>query len=125
MELRENKDRNVLGEEMISCCNDPKTGFFRDGYCNTNYYDTGKHIICVIVTNKFLQFSNDRGNDLITASPESNFPGLKEGDKWCLCITRWVEALENGCAPKVVLESSHFQCLDYISLEELKKYSAI
>jgi uncharacterized protein (DUF2237 family) len=120
----ENHPKNVLGTDLEKCCNNPKTGFFRDGSCNTDHNDVGKHIICVIITDKFLKFSKKQGNDLITAIPEFNFPGLKEGDKWCLCITRWIEALENNCAPNVILESSHIQCLEYISLEELKKYSS-
>ena len=119
----ENKAKNVLGGELESCCHDPKTGFFRDGYCNSDHTDFAKHIICVIVTDEFLQFSKKQGNDLITAIPEFNFPGLKEGDKWCLCITRWVEALENNCAPKVILESSHNKCLEYVSLDKLKEYA--
>ena len=99
------------------------TGFFRDGYCNTRSDDYGKHTVCVVMTNEFLQFSKASGNDLSTPLPAYGFPGLKGGDKWCLCVMRWVEALENNLAPKVVLEASHKEVLKYITLEEFKTYA--
>ena len=119
----DNEAKNVLGTTLKPCCFEPKTGFYRDGFCNTDHNDYGKHIICTIMTDEFLQFSKKMGNDLITPVPEHNFPGLKSGDKWCLCILRWKEALENNIAPKIILESCHQKCLEYVSLEDLKKYS--
>ncbi|NDH81985.1 MAG: DUF2237 domain-containing protein, partial [Burkholderiaceae bacterium] len=104
--------RNVFGEPLVPCSFDPLTGFFRDGCCKTNEHDVGLHLVCAIMTDEFLEFSEQRGNDLITPRPEWNFPGLKAGDQWCLCITRWQEALANGCAPLIKLESTHINALD-------------
>ena len=117
------KPKNVLGTNLKTCCMNPKTGFFRDGYCNTDQFDKGKHIICAVMTDEFLEFSKEMGNNLITPNYDYNFPGLKAGDKWCLCILRWKEALENNVAPKVILESCHENCLDYVSIEDLEANS--
>ena len=112
--------KNVLGTKLNPCCFEPATGFNRDGYCNTNDSDRGKHIICAIMTDEFLHFSKTRGNNLMDGN--AYFPGLKAGDKWCLCIERWLEAFEVNVAPKVILTSSHSACLEYVDLEILKKY---
>jgi uncharacterized protein len=114
---------NVFGEPLISCSNDPLTGFFRDGCCNTNEQDLGEHTVCVVTTEAFLEFSFQRGNDLITPRPEFNFSGLVAGDRWCLCALRWVEAWKANVAPKVVLEATHESMLDHIELDELIKYA--
>jgi uncharacterized protein (DUF2237 family) len=99
------------------------TGFFRDGCCKTNEQDIGSHLVCAIVTNDFLQFSLKRGNDLITPRSAYQFPGLVAGDQWCLCIDRWLEALEANCAPMIQLESTHAKALEKVSLELLLQYS--
>ena len=117
------KPKNVLGGELKSCCTDPVTGFYRDGFCQTGANDTGSHVICAIVTDEFLEFSREKGNDLITPRLEFNFPGLKNGDKWCLCALRWREALEENVAPAVVLEACHEKSLDFVSLDDLLKHS--
>ena len=114
---------NVLGTDLESCSLDPLTGFFRDGCCNTDEHDRGLHVVCARVTREFLDFSTRRGNDLVTARPEFGFPGLKPGDRWCLCATRWLEALAVGVAPPVVLESTHERALEVITLEQLKASS--
>ncbi len=118
------KPRNVLGGELESCCTDPMTGFYRDGYCKTGVDDTGRHTVCVRVTDEFLAFSKSAGNDLSTPRPEWAFPGLKHGDKWCLCMLRWKEALEHGMAPQVFLSATHEHALTVIRLEDLKEYAA-
>ena len=114
---------NVFGQTLLPCCFDPLTGFFRDGYCNTNQQDSGTHIICALMTDPFLTFSRDRGNDLITPVPEFNFPGLVNGDYWCICILRWIEAYENQMAPRIKLASTNKIALDYVDLEVLKKFA--
>ena len=114
---------NVLGEPLQACSFDPLTGYFRDGCCNTDDNDHGTHVVCTRVTHNFLVFSADRGNDLMTPRPEWRFPGLKAGDRWCLCATRWREALEAGLAPPVVLAATHSKVLDYVSLEDLKRHA--
>ena len=116
--------KNVLGGELESCCTDPMTGFYRDGYCKTGVDDTGRHTVCVRVTDEFLAFSKAAGNDLSTPRPEWAFPGLKHGDKWCLCMLRWKEALEHGMAPQVFLNATHEHALTVIRLEDLKEYAA-
>ena len=115
--------KNVLGTSLIPCSVDPITGFYRDGYCRTFNNDSGEHIICSEVTDKFLIFSKSRGNDLITAVPEYNFGGLKEGNRWCLCADRWLEALQFNMAPKILLESTQSKMLEKIDFNILKKYS--
>jgi hypothetical protein len=115
--------RNVLGTDLKPCSTDPLAGFFRDGCCNTANEDLGAHTVCVEVTREFLAYSKDAGNDLLTPHPELAFPGLKPGDRWCLCASRWVEALEEGKAPRVVLESTHERTLEFIDLATLKRYA--
>ena len=112
---------NVFGEALESCSDRPRTGFFRDGCCNTSAADAGSHTVCVEVTAAFLEFSRFRGNDLSTAMPEFDFPGLKPGDRWCLCAARWLEAYEHGMAPRVLLRSTHVRALEIVPLELLKK----
>ena len=115
-------DVNVLGQALQPCSFDPLTGFFRDGCCRTDETDRGEHIVCVVLNTKFLSFSQQRGNDLSTPRPEYGFAGLKAGDQWCLCATRWLEALQAGAAPQIVLAATHENILDLISLETLVEY---
>jgi len=115
--------KNVLGGPLQSCSERPLTGFYRDGCCNTGNDDLGAHVVCVRVTAEFLAFSQARGNDLTTPHPEFGFRGLKPGDKWCLCAARWVEALQEGLAPQLVLAATHEAMLEYAPLAELKKYA--
>ena len=112
---------NVLGGKLQSCSTDPMTGWFRDGCCNTDNSDFGRHVICVVMTETFLAFSKGAGNDLSTPVP--GFSGLKEGDRWCLCLSRWVEACGSDMAPYVILEATHESALDMVSLEKLKEYA--
>ena len=114
---------NIFGEPLITCCNKPITGYFRDGCCNTDQTDAGLHTICIIITERFLKFSKEAGNDLLTPIPQYDFPGLKAGDKWCLCAMRWKEALENNYAPNVVLEATHEKTLELIDINDLIKYA--
>jgi uncharacterized protein len=111
---------NVLGTSLVPCSYDPLTGYFRDGCCNTDEHDRGSHVICAKVSQEFLDFSLRQGNDLITPRPEYRFQGLKAGDRWCLCALRWKQAFEAGVAPKVILESTHINALEYVTLEELQ-----
>jgi uncharacterized protein (DUF2237 family) len=115
--------KNVLGTALEPCSYDPMTGFFRDGCCNTGAEDVGLHLVCSVMTDKFLAFSKARGNDLSTPMPMYQFPGLKEGDRWCLCALRWKEAFEAGMAPQVVLEATHISTLEFIDLEDLQKHA--
>jgi uncharacterized protein (DUF2237 family) len=115
--------RNVLGQPLSSCCFDPLTGFYRTGSCHTGPNDVGTHVICARVTREFLAFSLSRGNDLVTPAPEYRFRGLKPGDRWCLCATRWREALEAGVAPPVVLAATHEKALEYVSLDDLRRHA--
>lgn len=117
--------KNVLGETLQSCCFEPRTGWFRDGFCNTDLNDRGVHVVCAVMTDDFLNFSASCGNDLKTPVPASRFPGLKAGDKWCLCVSRWKEAIKVGVAPPVVLESTHIKALETVSIEDLKKHEFI
>ena len=114
--------RNVLGEPLSPCSFEPLTGFYRDGCCKTGPDDVGSHLVCAIMSDEFLQFSYERGNDLITPRPEWRFAGLQAGDQWCLCLSRGLEALEAGCAPKIKLESTHIKALERVDLETLKRY---
>lgn len=114
------EEKNILGTSLQSCCTDPMTGFYRDGCCVTGPQDGGKHVICAQVTEAFLLFSKNRGNDLINPVPAYGFPGLKPGDRWCLCASRWQEAYEAGVAPPVVPEATHEAALKYISREALE-----
>ena len=113
---------NVLGTTLTPCSYDPLTGYFRDGCCKTDETDTGSHLICARVTSEFLAFSIERGNDLTTPRPEYRFAGLKPGDRWCLCATRWAEALAASAAPPVVLESTHAGALRFVTLAQLEKH---
>ena len=126
--LKENSHKvgqlNVFGNDLELCCLKPVTGVFRDGFCNTGNNDIGTHTVCAIVTDEFLLFSKKRGNDLTRDIPIYNFIGLKAGDKWCLCALRWVEAYNNGCAPKLLLKSTNIKTLDFVSLEKLLEYQA-
>jgi len=112
---------NVLGTELELCGTDPMTGYFRDGCCNTDEHDRGSHTVCVKVTKEFLEFSRKQGNDLMTPVPQFNFPGLKAGDRWCLCASRWNEAFQAGVAPRVMLRSTHEAALRIVKLEDLKE----
>lgn len=115
--------RNVLGGALELCSLDPRTGFFRTGCCDTSADDYGSHTVCVEMTADFLRFSQSRGNDLSTPRPEWDFPGLKPGDRWCLCAPRWQEALQAGNAPRVVLRATHALALQYCRLADLKAHS--
>lgn len=115
--------KNVLGTALVPCSYDPLTGYFRDGCCNTDETDGGSHLICTRVTQAFLVFSLQRGNDLMTPRPEFRFAGLTAGDRWCLCATRWREALAAGLAPPVVLECTHEKALEFVSLDDLRKHA--
>jgi uncharacterized protein (DUF2237 family) len=114
---------NVLGHRLELCSARPMTGFYRNGCCETGPQDVGSHTVCVELTQDFLDFSKARGNDLITPRPELAFPGLKPGDRWCLCASRWKEALDAQIAPKVILASTHESVLELVSLEELSKHA--
>ena len=114
---------NVLGGPLEPCSDDPRTGFFRDGCCNTGAEDVGIHVICARMTRAFLDFERARGNDLVTPIPEANFPGLKPGDRWCVCAGRWREALDAGVAPPVVLQATHEETLAIVPLAELRRHA--
>ena len=116
-------ERNVFGEPLEICCTKPMTGYFRDGSCRTDNEDTGTHTVCAVMTEDFLKFSASKGNDLITPMPYYQFPGLKVGDKWCLCVTRWIQAEKAGKAPKLILEATHEKTLASTSLNLLVKYA--
>ena len=115
---------NVFGEVIETCSNSPQTGFFRDGCCNTSDEDAGSHTVCVAVTADFLAFSKSRGNDLTTPMPDFGFPGLKPGDRWCLCAARWLEAYEAGMAPRVFLRATHDRAREIVPLSLLKEFAA-
>lgn len=115
--------KNVLGTALELCCTHPMTGWYRDGHCRTDARDHGRHVVCARVTAEFLAFSRARGNDLTTPVPGADFPGLKPGDKWCLCAGRWREAAEAGVAPPVVLEATEESALEVIDLDMLKRYA--
>ncbi|MFT6408814.1 MAG: hypothetical protein ACJAQ6_002236 [Arenicella sp.] len=115
---------NVFDEPLLSCSKEPLTGFFRDGCCNTNSQDAGSHTICVQVTEEYLQYSVLAGNDLSTPMPEFGFSGLKPGDRWCLCASRWLQAHNQGAAPKVFLTRTHKRALETVSMAVLRQYAA-
>ena len=117
------KAKNVLGGELQTCSTDPMTGFYRDGCCNTGAQDVGLHLVCIEATDEFLAFSRSRGNDLSTPIPEYQFPGLVEGDRWCLCVQRWQEAHAAGMAPRVNLDATHISALEFVDLELLQEYA--
>jgi uncharacterized protein (DUF2237 family) len=112
-------DVNVVGGELLPCSTDPMTGFYREGCCSTGPDDLGSHTVCVVLTAEFLEFSQAAGNDLSTPRPEWGFDGLKPGDRWCLCASRWLEAYDADCAPEVVLGATHARALDVIPIEAL------
>jgi len=114
---------NVLGGELQCCCTSPVTGFYRNGYCQTGPGDVGLHTVCIEATEEFLNFSRECGNDLSTPFPEYEFPGLQPGDRWCLCVTRWKEALDAGMAPRVHLAATHISALEFVDLGDLKRHS--
>ena len=114
---------NVLGSPLVPCSTDPLTGFFRDGCCNTCSEDAGSHTICIEVTQEFLEYSRFAGNDLSTPHSEFEFPGLKEGDRWCLCAGRWLEAHDQGMAPRIFLQNTHIKALEIIRRELLQQYA--
>jgi uncharacterized protein (DUF2237 family) len=116
--------RNVLGGDLEPCCYQPLTGYYRDGFCHTGSGDTGVHTVCAVMTDAFLKFSRDQGNDLSTPRPEYEFPGLKEGDQWCLCASRWKEAYDAGLPPRVILSATHASTLEFATLDELKAHAA-
>ena len=119
----QSKQKNVLGQPMETCGCEPMTGFYRDGCCHTGPDDQGMHTVCCLVNDEFLKASARLGNDLITPHPEWDFPGLKPGDKWCLCVTRWQEALESGKAPLVDLAATHSSAVEFVTLEELRAHA--
>ncbi len=114
---------NVLGTELECCCMDPLTGYYRNGKCDTGPGDHGLHTVCILASEEFLEFSRAAGNDLSTPYPEMDFPGVKVGDKWCLCVNRWVEAYNAGKAPKLNLEATHISALEFIPLDTMKAFS--
>ncbi|NBT33997.1 MAG: DUF2237 domain-containing protein [Betaproteobacteria bacterium] len=117
------QSKNVLGGKLQPCSFDPLTGFFRDGCCHTSAEDFGRHTVCAVMTDVFLNFSVDHGNDLVTPRPEFRFPGLKAGDRWCVCAGRWREAAEAGVAPPVVLEATHERTLEVVALSDLEYHA--
>lgn len=116
-------DLNVLGGKLRPCCSEPVTGFFRDGYCRTCDQDVGNHTVCAEVTTEFLEFSRQAGNDLSTPHPEYHFPGLKPGDRWCICAARWLQAYNAGYAPPVVLAATHQRALEVIPIDVLRQFA--
>jgi uncharacterized protein len=117
------EQKNVLGESLVTCSMDPLTGFTRTGCCETGPEDVGSHTVCIIATKDFLKFSANIGNDLSTPVPAFGFKGLKQGDRWCLCASRWQQAFEAGNAPKVVLTATHERCLEDINIDALKAHA--
>lgn len=117
------ESRNVLGGPLASCSTSPRTGFFRDGCCNTDAEDVGIHVVCARMTREFLDFERAHGNDLVTPVPEAQFPGLKPGDRWCVCAARWREAFDAGVAPPVVLQATHEEALAIIALADLRRHA--
>ncbi len=120
--MNPNTDKNVLGTELQSCCTSPMTGFFRTGMCVTGPQDRGTHVVCAQMTVEFLTFTKSQGNDLSTPVPGSSFPGLNPGDKWCLCASRWKQALDAGVAPPVDLMATHEAALQFVSLADLQQH---
>ena len=120
---KETFQKNVLGEKLETCSNEPLTGWFRDGCCNTDEVDHGIHTVCAKVTTQFLEWSKNDGNDLITPHPELNFPGLKEGDCWCVCAGTFARSIDDGTACKIFLKKTNYKTLEIIPLEKLKRYA--
>ena len=121
--MQKKQSINVFGKKLDVCCNNPKTGFFRNGSCDTCNEDVGVHTVCILATKEFLEFSKSAGNDLSTPNPEFEFPGVKPGDRWCLCALRWKQAYDNGMAPPVFLDSTHIDTLKFIDLNILKQFT--
>lgn len=121
---RPSSARNVLGGPLECCCTEPRTGFYRDGYCHTGPQDAGSHTVCAVMTAEFLAFSRAQGNDLSTPRPEYQFPGLGAGDRWCLCVSRWKQAFDAGVAPRVLLTACHEKALDVVTLAQLQSHAA-
>ncbi len=121
--MEQDESLNVYGEALQSCSEDPMTGFFRDGCCNTSDADVGSHTVCVEVTEAFLEYSRFRGNDLSTPMPAYGFPGLKPGDRWCLCASRWLEAYQQDMAPRVFLQRTHQRALETVPMELLRRFA--
>lgn len=117
------KQINIFDEVIEECCSNPITGYFRDGFCHTDKLDRGLHVVCAQITDEFLDFSKSRGNDLSTPRPEFNFPGLNEGDAWCLCSMRWLEAYQHASAPKLYLRRTHQEALSVIDLDILQNFA--
>ena len=115
--------KNVLGTPLETCSLSPRTGFYRDGCCNTGAEDLGLHLVCIVASDEFLEFSADVGNDLSTPIPEYGFPGVQAGDRWCLCVQRWKQALQAGMAPQVVLEATHMSAVEFVNLEDLQEFA--
>lgn len=115
--------KNVLGRDLAPCSHAPLTGFYRDGHCRTGRDDHGLHCVCAVMTPDFLAFTQSRGNDLSAPAPALGFPGLEPGDRWCLCVERWKEALAAGVAPPVVLEATHISAIEFVSLEDLRAHA--
>jgi uncharacterized protein (DUF2237 family) len=122
MHINKITERNILGQELRSCCKNPLTGFLRDGFCKTDSADYGVHVVCAIITKEFLEFTKERGNDLSTSNYLYGFPGLKEGDQWCLCAARWVEAWKAGVAPLINVEATNEKALEMIDKEILLQH---
>ena len=116
--------KNILGTDLKCCGTKPMTGYFRDGFCRTTETDSGRHVVACIVNEKFLHFTRQMGNDLSSPNPMYSFPGLKPGDKWCVCALRWKEAFDAGCAPEVILEATHEKSLEYVNLDDLISMSS-
>ncbi|MEY2725185.1 MAG: hypothetical protein RLZZ458_1052 [Planctomycetota bacterium] len=116
--------KNVFGGDLVVCSADPLTGFFRNGKCDTCGEDTGMHTVCAEMTEEFLRFSRRVGNDLSTPMPQWRFPGLQPGDRWCLCLPRWLQALEAGVAPRLYLKATHMSAIEHIPMEVLLEYAA-
>lgn len=123
MEKMSKKAKNVFGEALETCSLSPLTGFYRDGCCDSGPDDTGRHTVCAIMTDEFLDFSKTMGNDLSTPVPQYRFPGLKSGDRWCLCVLRWKEAYDAGMAPKVILQATNEQALEYVTMDQLLEFA--
>ena len=121
--MRSKIELNVFGNQLKICSTNPMTGYLRDGCCSSGSNDIGKQIVCAVVTEDFLRFSLKKGNDLISPNEEFSFPGLVEGDRWCLCLDRWIEAYENNCAPKIILESTSKQVLKKLDMQILKRFA--
>lgn len=117
------KSKNVFGEPLIECSSDPLTGFYRNGCCDSGPEDRGRHMVCAVMTEEFLRFSKSRGNDLTTPIPRFDFPGLEPGDRWCLCVLRWLEAYKEGAAPNVILEATNELALEVVEMEQLLEHA--